>query len=529
MWLGISVLLVAYVISGMFSFYSLKLIQKSLSDYRKGQAIIVEASRMLLENLIQQMDLCDHGALNHGENGINKAHSFCQNALKAVDLMQEVELERETRIALSALKKKILIYEKDAVAFLEWTITDGDNSAVDAKAHEIAGKGVTLLKEARIITGSITSHHLAKIDKLNLGISRRKRLEAGIILLGFAVSVLLVTMIFDRTVMRPLGGLMTCFAMGAGGNYSTRMRENSPGEIGVLARYFNYFMDRIDNDNRKLQYEIAERKDVERRKEELLKKLNRTEHYESITVLAGGVAREIGAVLRPIVKLPEKIIQNLEGAVAGNPQSIEQLKKEIIEIGKTAERASATVDDLMSLGGLADAGKFPENINLLVDEFLVSYEFKILHEQYSAINIVKDLSPDVAKVMASPEHIMRMLNHLCLNAFEAMSSEGGTLTLRTFPAALKVETNGYETIVPGKYTVVSVGDTGRGIPAIYLGRIFDPFFTLKSDENGSKTGMGLSVVHGIIKDHAGFVDVDTEEGRGSTFYLYFPVIQEESE
>jgi hypothetical protein len=88
---------------------------------------------------------------------------------------------------------------------------------------------------------------------------------------------------------------------------------------------------------------------------------------------------------------------------------------------------------------------------------------------------------------------------------------------------------GHETVAPGDYAIVAVSDTGPGIPADMIGRVFEPFFTNKKLRDSSGSGLGLSIVHGVVKEHEGFVDVASEIGRGTTFTLYFPLAKQSTQ
>jgi CheY-like chemotaxis protein len=112
--------------------------------------------------------------------------------------------------------------------------------------------------------------------------------------------------------------------------------------------------------------------------------------------------------------------------------------------------------------------------------------------------------------------------NLITNAFEAMK-KGGQLQIRTSRVCVATELQGYEIIAPGEYVLMQVADSGEGIDEDDLNRIFEPFYSSKEMGRHSGTGLGLSVVHGIVKDHGGFFDVRTEVGAGTVFDLYLPV------
>jgi CheY-like chemotaxis protein len=135
------------------------------------------------------------------------------------------------------------------------------------------------------------------------------------------------------------------------------------------------------------------------------------------------------------------------------------------------------------------------------------------------------MGEDLLNIVGSPVHLEKTVMNLVSNAAEAMP-KGGTLMISTFNQYLDKPIQGYDAVREGDYVVLSVSDTGEGIPAADLKRIFEPFYT-KKVMGRSGTGLGLAVVWGTIKDHDGYIDVESEEGKGSTFTLYFPVTRED--
>jgi len=136
------------------------------------------------------------------------------------------------------------------------------------------------------------------------------------------------------------------------------------------------------------------------------------------------------------------------------------------------------------------------------------------------IGIKMELTSTLQNMEGDPNQIEQILMNLMVNARDAMP-DGGLITIRT--ETTDVEKDRYEApayIIPGKYIVLIVSDTGSGIPKQLTSKIFDPFFTTK--EKGKGTGLGLATVYGIVKDHNGYVSVESEPGKGSTFSVYFP-------
>ena len=130
--------------------------------------------------------------------------------------------------------------------------------------------------------------------------------------------------------------------------------------------------------------------------------------------------------------------------------------------------------------------------------------------------------------MADEVPIEQVVSNLCLNAVNAMGDTGGTLTVGLSTVELTRETARRDPeLRPGVYAKLTVADTGKGIPADHLERIFEPFFTTRKREGG--TGMGLAIVHGIVKGYDGVISVESEVGKGTAFEILWPVIQPEDD
>ena len=174
-------------------------------------------------------------------------------------------------------------------------------------------------------------------------------------------------------------------------------------------------------------------------------------------------------------------------------------------------------------------GEFPTdkfiNLNKIIAEIQQLPEFEKLYSYHPFVKIKTDLEPDLLNISGSSVHLSKTLFNLVSNASEAMP-KGGILTIKTANQYLEKPIQGYDEVREGDYVVLSVSDTGEGIPAAYLKRIFEPFYTRKV-MGRSGTGLGLAVVWGTVKDHQGYINVQSEEGKGSTFTLYFPVTREE--
>jgi len=242
---------------------------------------------------------------------------------------------------------------------------------------------------------------------------------------------------------------------------------------------------------------------------ELEKKLVQAQKMEAIGTLAGGIAHDFNNVLTPIIGYAEMSLAMLDES--------SPIRRYLENILKAAGRAKEMVRHILTFSRQADENLLPLNIAPIIKETL-----KLLRSTIpSTIEIKHRLDPDCGAVLADPTHIHQIMMNLCTNAYHAMDQDGGTLSVGLTRVRIdKADALNQLDLVPGDYLRLSVSDTGHGIRPEIVGRIFEPYFTTK--EQGKGTGMGLSVVHGIIRRYGGTIHVYSEEGKGSTFTVYLP-------
>ena len=249
----------------------------------------------------------------------------------------------------------------------------------------------------------------------------------------------------------------------------------------------------------------------------LEERLQRAEKMEALGTLAGGVAHDLNNVMGIVTGYAELLLHTIEKS---NP-----LRPQLANIMEAGRRASAIVQDLLTMARRGVYNRRVLNLNKIVSDCLKSPEFEKLSTYHPAVKINMELEPDVLNISGSPVHLSKSLFNLISNASEAMPN-GGAVTVRTGNKYMEMPVQGYDQIEEGDYVVLSVCDTGEGIPQADLKRIFEPFYT-KKVMGRSGTGLGLAVVWGTVKDHNGYINVQSEQGKGSTFTLYFPVTRDE--
>ena len=258
--------------------------------------------------------------------------------------------------------------------------------------------------------------------------------------------------------------------------------------------------------------DISRNKKAEEEKLNLQERLNRAEKMESLGILAGGVAHDLNNVLGVILGHAELLLMKTD-------ESSSAIRPQLEAIMKGGQKAATIVDDLLTLARRGVAGMDVLNLNKIITDCLQTPEFLKLSFYHPSVKITTDLDPDLLNICGSSIHLGTTIYNLISNASEAMP-EGGIVTIKTTNQYLDKPVHGYDKITEGDYVVLSVADTGEGIGKTDINRIFEPFYT-KKVMGRSGTGLGLTVVWGTIKDHHGYINTQSEQGKGCTFTLYF--------
>ena len=259
--------------------------------------------------------------------------------------------------------------------------------------------------------------------------------------------------------------------------------------------------------------DITERKRAETQKQELQEKLERAQRMESLGVLAGGVAHDLNNMLGPVVGYSELLLRELEPGT--KPASRAR------KIMKSAQDASDIIQDLLTLARRGRYEMAPLSLNDVITGYLESTAFSGLKARHADINVDLRLADNLTPICGSPIHLGKVVMNLVSNACEAMPT-GGTLTIQTERRHMNTLPSGFSKFEHGDYIVLRVKDTGIGIKPEDLPKIFEPYYS-KKKMGHSGSGLGLSVVYGVVKDHHGYYDVLSEIGQGTEFLLLFPV------
>ncbi len=248
--------------------------------------------------------------------------------------------------------------------------------------------------------------------------------------------------------------------------------------------------------------DITARKQIEAR-------LQQAQKMEAIGVLAGGIAHDFNNILFPIMGLSEMLMEDLP---KGSPEH-----DNAGEIHTAARRAAGLVSRILSFSRQADHEK--KAIHL--QQVIMEAQRLIRATIPSHIDIRTDIQADCGPVLADPIHMHQVVINLITNAYHAVEENRGGISIRLFQQSLSADDLTGTTLEPGTYVVLSVVDTGCGIPPELIPRLFDPYFTTKSVDKGS--GLGLSMVYGIVREHGGDIRVTTEAGKGADFKIFLPL------
>jgi PAS domain S-box-containing protein len=250
--------------------------------------------------------------------------------------------------------------------------------------------------------------------------------------------------------------------------------------------------------------DITDRKNMEKR-------LQQSQKMEAIGTLAGGIAHDFNNILFPIVGYTEMMLDDL-------PED-SPFRNNVKEIFQGTMRAGDLVKQILAFSRQSDQNPKPLKVQPIVREVL-----KLIRSSLpTTIEIKQHISNKCGLVTADATQIHQVAMNLMTNAFHAMEDEGGELEVTLKEVELGIDDLTDPSMTPGAYVCLTVADTGPGIDQSVISRIFEPYYTTKGEGKG--TGLGLAVVHGIVKNYEGDIRVYSEPGMGTAFHVYLPVIK----
>ena len=256
--------------------------------------------------------------------------------------------------------------------------------------------------------------------------------------------------------------------------------------------------------------DLTKTKRAEEEKKKLEIQLQQAQKMEAIGALAGGIAHDFNNILSAIIGYTELARLNDGASTIGN---------ELNQVLIAANRAKDLVKQILAFSRQTDEERMPVSVGMVVKEAIKFLRATIP----TTIEIKSRIDKNSGAVLANSVELHQIIMNLCTNAVHAIGDRGGVLEVEVRNAEIEhAQINNFVELEMGSYVLVSVKDTGYGMTPDVIKRIFDPYFTTK--EKGVGTGLGLAVVHGIVKKSGGAIQVESEPGKWTIFYIYLPRI-----
>ena len=490
----------AFTVAGTLLFTTLSVYYQTV---RVRDALMAESrtlTKLAADNVRTGLLAGDHKQLNYSVNSIMGLREVLMVSVFSADgreLLRKIKPELASVLAVNYDEESAnrpsgpQLSPGDVIELSEPVMLESEHGRDKSVYISEPGGGV----EKRVV-GSVK----VLFDASSLATS-----SVSIILQNVAVAlIMLVTgamLIFYvlKRALSPLRQLTDEVRMFGAGHEIEKISLTSDDEVGRLAMAFNEMADNL--------------KRREREAKELEQRLRHAEKMEAVGTLARGVAHDFNNILTAV-----------EGSMYALKKHIVRehpLYKYIHHMGNSVARARILIHGLLVFSQGHAPRHLPVEINSAIRE-LVPMIHSVIGD---GIECMPVLCKKPLIVMADPFQIEQVLLNLAINARDAMAN-GGSLAISTDLAVIDDE-KAAEAIklAPGRYVIISVRDTGRGISEDIRARIFEPFYTTK--EVGKGTGLGLSIIYGIVKEHKGSISVFSEEGRGAEFRIFLPLIEKD--
>ena len=361
-----------------------------------------------------------------------------------------------------------------------------------AQAAAISGRARYIMDEMQSSIGSMDAREEAECRAAIQGTTRAvRRCAAAFIVLGLG-NLLFLGWVYRR-----------CMA-------EISRRKKAEEEIGKANHELEL---RVEERTAELQKAYSRLVIETEQRQKVEEQLRHAQKMEAVGTLAGGIAHGFNNMLAVIIGNTELALDEIRAdSLTG------QLLQQVLE---ASMRSRALVRQILTFSRKGDSARSAVSLAPLIEETM-----KLLHGSIpGTVRTELRIEAESDTIRADPSQIQQVLMNLCNNAVHAMAENGGTLTVRLSNTTVREgEPAPDRGMPPGAYAVLTVADTGSGIPEGIRARIFDPFFTTKA--TGQGTGMGLAVVFGIVKGHEGFITVESEEDKGSVFKAFFPLFMQ---
>ena len=419
-----------------------------------------------------------HIPVELSERTILRADGSCLPVLKSVVRVERDEQQYlvESFIDISGLKKAQQELRESEEKYRRFFEDDLTGNFISTPTGQIIECNPSFAQ----ILGYPTVEEVKRINIRDLYFNRERR------------NILLARLRRDKKIIRHEGALRHC------NGAPVYCIANLTGEFdpqGELVRIRGYLFD----DTKRILLE---------------KEIRQTQKMEALGTMAGGIAHDFNNILAGIMGYAEIVLRDL------SDEQKNKSRRYLQNILTAGERARQLVHKILTFSRQADTELRPLRLQPTVADVL-----QLIRASLPTTIAIEQHFHSRATILADQIQIHQVIMNLCTNAGHAMKEFGGTLTLGLEDVTIDADfTSRYPEISPGEYVRIQVADTGKGIPVHQLDRIFDPFFTTKN--KGEGTGLGLSMVHGIVISMNGLITVDSQWGRGTCFTLYLPRIME---
>jgi two-component system NtrC family sensor kinase len=346
-----------------------------------------------------------------------------------------------------------------------------------------------------------------RIDTVTQGLRRSRHLTWFYMGLNVLVLVVFGNFLLSRIVIRPIKRMVKIADHFEETDLFSMMTKSDRNEIAHLTMALNRMLKRITDHKERLEAHVRSLEEANIELKQAREEVLRSEKLSSLGRLAAGVAHEVGNPMGAILGYTNLLMEH----VGENTEAMDYLER----IEKEVTRTNTIVRELLDFSRPSPTEQAPVDVNDLITE---STAFLGRQKLMASINIETALEPGIGMVWADADQLKQVLVNLMLNAGDAME-KGGTLTITS--RRVSAEKEGVDSQEPSKECIhISVVDTGKGIAASELNKIFDPFYTTKPPGKG--TGLGLAISVRIIETFGGSIHVESTEGKGSTFTVELP-------
>jgi len=441
-----------------------------------------------------------------------------QVRIEAKLLSQVVQLSAETALenyghlgALEDLVSRsmaatIVFYGPDARAVAP--VPPEEQPVINARARRVMERNAP---EEEVVAGGyayrVPLRHRGNVEgamELRIDLNRvlpEKELYKELMTAGglFLVFALLVGLFSRQSIGKPIDQLMGGMDQVIRGDLTVALPLDRSDEIGRIAYRFNEMTAQL----RDAQDQITRSAQAQIRLEQ---RLRQSEKLATIGQLAAEIAHEVGT--------PLNVIGGRARSLHRKADSPDDVSKNAQIIADQAARITKIIQQMLDLSRKRSPDKTELGLMECIDAALTLLEYQM---EQGSIRVENGIQRDLPPVLGDADALQQVFINLLLNAIQAMP-KGGVLTLTSRVSTRRKE--GLEMAAPQRFVTVAVGDSGAGIPEEERGQIFEPFYSTKA--KGEGTGLGLTVVHGIVKEHDGWIDVEHPKGGGTTFCVHLP-------